>query len=179
MAGDITTVARPYAEAAFAIARARGTLEHWSAALALLGAIAADPQIAASIGNPNLTRERLGELVLAVAGEALDPSSATLVRLLAANGRLAALPEIARLFEQFKTAEQGVRHIRVRSAFSLDDAERDRLIASLRTHFGTAVELALEEDPSLIGGVEIRADDVVIDGSVRGRLQQLANALQS
>lgn len=179
MAGDLTTVARPYAEAAFAVARAHGTIERWSAALALLSAIVADPRIAVNLSNPRLTRERRGELVLAVAGEALESLPANLVRLLAANGRLAALPEIARLFEQMNTAARGVRHIRVRSAFALDEPERRLLTTTLQTHFGSALELVLEEDPSLIGGVEIRADDVVIDGSVRGRLQQLANALQS
>lgn len=185
MAGDFTTIARPYAEAAFAVAKAENALEPWAQALATLGAIAADPRLDAVIGNPNVAREQLCDLVLAVAasgssssGEALPASPANLVRLLADNDRLPALPEIARLFDLRKTAEQGVRKVLVRSAFPLDDREQDNLVASLKTHFGAEVALSVEQDESLIGGVEIRADDVVIDSSIRGKLQQLSNELQ-
>ncbi len=178
MAGDTTTIARPYAEAVFAIAREQDALERWSAALGQLGVIISDPAIQAQIGNPNIARERLCDLILAIANNALDTAPTHLVKLLVANDRLAILPEIARLYDQMKTAEQGVRQIQVRTAFDLDNAERDALTATLKHHFGATIELAVETDHSLIGGVEIRADDVVIDGSVRGRLQQLANELQ-
>ncbi|EIC20722.1 F0F1 ATP synthase subunit delta [Thiorhodovibrio frisius] len=182
MAGDFTTIARPYAEAAFAIAKAEQALEPWSAALNALGAIASDPQLHAIVGNPNVGRERLCELVLAIAagtnGKELPAGPANLARILAANGRLPALPEIARLFDQRKTAEQGVRQVLVRSAFPLDKAEQQGLMTSLKAHFGAEVELSVEEDSNLIGGVEIRADDLVIDSSIRGKLQQLSNELQ-
>ncbi|MBK1647589.1 F0F1 ATP synthase subunit delta [Rhabdochromatium marinum] len=183
MAGDLTTIARPYAEAAFAIAKAQDALEPWSEALQLLGAIASDPQLHAIVGNPNVGRERLGELALAAAaagndGQELPAGPANLTRILAANHRLPVLPEIARLFEQRKTAEQGVRQVLVRSAFPLDDKERQSLVTSLHGHFGADVELSVEQDASLIGGVEIRADDLVIDSSIRGKLQQLSNELQ-
>lgn len=182
MAGDFTTIARPYAEAAFAVAKAEDALEPWSRALTTLGAIAADPQLATLIGNPNVAREQLCELVLTVAAGDSDapiPSGpANLVRLLADNRRIPALPEIARLFDARKTAEQGVRKVLVRSAFPLDDQEQQGLIASLKNHFGAEVELSVEQDERLIGGVEIRADDLVIDSSIRGKLQQLSNELQ-
>lgn len=182
MAGDYTTIARPYAEAAFAIAKAQDALEPWSDALNTLGAIASDPQLHAIIGNPNVGRDRLCELVLAIAasmnGEELPAGPANLARILAANARLPVLPDIARLFDQRKTAEQGVRQVLVRSAFALDEAEQQGLIRSLKAHFGAEVKLSVEEDNSLIGGVEIRADDLVIDSSIRGKLQQLSNELQ-
>jgi F-type H+-transporting ATPase subunit delta len=182
MAGDFTTIARPYAEAAFALARAQDALEPWSEALQVLGAIASDSQLSTVIGNPNVGRERLCELVLAVAaaqsGTELPAGPANLTRLLAENARLPVLPEIARLFEQRKTAEQGIRRVLVRSAFPLEETEQQNLIAALKAHFGAEVELSVEEDERLIGGVEIRADDLVIDHSIRGKLQQLSNELQ-
>jgi F-type H+-transporting ATPase subunit delta len=178
MAGDNTTIARPYAEAAFAVARETKALDAWSQALARLAAIAEDPQVAAQIGNPNLSEQRLLDLIFAVAGEGLDVRVQNLVRLLARNERLIVLPELARLFEERKTAAEGVRHIRIRSAYALSDAEQSRFASTLKSRFGSEVELSVEQDSSLIGGLEVRADDVVIDGSVRGRLQKLANELQ-
>ncbi|MBK1703465.1 F0F1 ATP synthase subunit delta [Halochromatium glycolicum] len=178
MAGDSTTIARPYAEAAFEVARASSALNTWSDALNRLAAIVADPQVASQIGNPNLSDKALLDLIFGVAGEGLSAEVQNLVRLLAENERLAVLPDLARLFDARKTAAQGVRHIQIRSAFALSDAEQDSLKGTLKGHFGADVELTVEQDPSLIGGLEVRADDVVIDGSVRGRLQQLANELQ-
>jgi F-type H+-transporting ATPase subunit delta len=178
MAGDTTTVARPYAEAAFAIAKERKDLDAWSEALTLLAAIAEDPKIAARIGNPNVPREEIQSLIFGIVGDTLPVEVQNLVRLLTANKRLSVLPELARLFDQLKTAEQGLRHITVRTAFALSDDEQAALTKSLKGHFGGDVELTVENDPSLIGGVEVRADDLVIDGSIRGRLQQLSNALQ-
>jgi F-type H+-transporting ATPase subunit delta len=178
MAGDSTTIARPYAEAAFEVARASNTLDAWSEALNRLAAIVADPQVASQIGNPNLTERTLLELIFGVAGDGLSAGVQNLVRLLVENERLSVLPDLARLFEARKTAAQGVRHIQVRSAYALSAAEQKALTSTLKKHFGAEVDLTVEKDPSLIGGVEVRADDVVIDASVRGRLQQLANELQ-
>jgi F-type H+-transporting ATPase subunit delta len=160
------------------VAQASKTLDAWSDALSRLAAIVVDPQIASQIGNPNLTDQALVDLIFAVAGDGLSAEVQSLVRLLAENERLTVLPDLARLYEARKTAVEGVRHIQVRSAFALSAAEQQSLQASLKGHFGAEVELTVEQDPSLIGGVEVRADDVVIDGSVRGRLQQLANELQ-
>ncbi|MEA3638710.1 MAG: F0F1 ATP synthase subunit delta [Lamprobacter sp.] len=178
MAGDSTTIARPYAEAAFEVARASQQLDAWSDDLAKLAAIVADPQVASQLGNPKLSDSELVDLLFAVAGEGLSVEIQNLVRLLAENERLTVLPDLARLYEARKTAIQGVRHIQIRSAYALSAAEQQTLQSSLKRHFGTEVELRVEEDASLIGGLEVRADDVVIDGSVRGRLQQLANELQ-
>jgi F-type H+-transporting ATPase subunit delta len=178
MAGDSTTIARPYAEAAFEVARGGNALDTWSDALSTLAAIVAEPQVASQIGNPNLSDQALLDLLFGVAGEGLPVEVQNLVRLLAENERLSVLPDLARLFEARKTAAQGIRHIAIRSAYTLSDAEQDSLKATLKGHFGADVELTVERDPALIGGLEVRADDVVIDASVRGRLQQLANELQ-
>ncbi len=178
MAGETTTIARPYAEAAFSVAKAAGTVDAWADGLSTLGAIVEDPQLAAQIGNPNATSEQLRDLVFAAAGEGLSEHLQNLVRLLAQNKRLIVLPDIARLFAQMKTVHDGLRHIQVTSAFPVDDAERGELAARLKAHFGADVDLTVEEDASLIGGIKVRAGDIVIDGSVRGKLERLSNDLQ-
>ena len=178
MAGEITTIARPYAEAVFERAQATGLVDAWSQALGLLSAIAADPQMAAQIANPNVPRERTRDMILEVCGSDLSQEAANLVRLLADNGRLAVIPEIAALFEARRVANEGVRHVVVRSAFPVDADQERELAESLARRLGAQIELTVEEDPDLIGGVEIRTGDLVIDDSVRGKLKQLAHALQ-
>ncbi len=178
MAGEITTVARPYAEAAFARAKESGQVERWSQALKLLAEIASDPQMAAQIGNPNVPRERVRDMILEVCGDSLPAEAANLVRVLAENGRLAALPEITGLFESSREADLGLRKVLVRSAFPIDETQQEEIARAMVRRLGGQVELTVEEDPELIGGIEIRAGDLVIDDSVRGKLQQLAQALQ-
>lgn len=178
MAGEITTIARPYAEAVFARAKEAGAVESWSQALALLSAVASDPQMVAQIANPNVPRERIRDMIQEVCGDALPAEAANLLRLLAQNARLGAIPEIAELFEARRVADQGVRHILVRSAYPVSPDQQAELAAALTRRLGGQVELRVEEDPELIGGVEIRAGDLVIDDSVRGKLRQLAHALQ-
>lgn len=178
MAGEITTIARPYAEAVFARAKEAGQVEVWSQALTLLAAVATDPQMAAQIANPNIPRERIRDMILEVAGDALPSEAKNLVRLLADSARLGAIPEIAALFEASRIADQGVRHVLVRSPFPVSPDQQAELAAALTRRLGGQVELHVEEDPELIGGVEIRAGDLVIDDSVRGKLRQLAHALQ-
>jgi len=178
MAGDLTTIARPYAEAAYNRAKELGQVQAWSDALQLLSQIGSDPEMARQIANPNIPRESIRDLVLEIAGGALPQEVGNLVRLLADNARLSAIPEIAQLFEISREADQGVRQVLVRSAYPLGDDERQELTAAMVRRLGGQVELTVEEDPGLLGGVEIRAGDLVIDDSVRGKLDQLAHALQ-
>lgn len=177
MAGDSTTIARPYAEAAFDLAQEQRALDAWSDALGSLAAIVEDPQIAAQIGNPNVPRATLRDLIFGIAGEGLGKEVQALVRLLADNKRLMVLPDISRLFEQMKRAAEGLRRVEIRSAYPVDAADQAALAAVLKSHFGADVELSVETDAALIGGIVIRAGDVLIDGSVRGKLDQLSNAL--
>jgi F-type H+-transporting ATPase subunit delta len=178
MAGDITTIARPYAAAVFARALETGEVAAWSDALGLLATIGSDPELARQLGNPNIPREAVRDIVLNVAGDALPTEAANLVRLLAANDRLALLPELVGLFEAMRTAQDGKRHAQVRSAYSLTKAEQAQLAGVLAERLGGSVELTVELDKSLIGGVEIRVGDLVIDGSVRGKLEKLATELE-
>ena len=178
MAGDITTIARPYAEAVFARAQEAAQIDVWGDALTTLSAIASDAAMAEQIGNPNVPRERLCDAILEVAGDGLSAEAKNLVNLLAANNRLSILPEVASLFEDLKTQHEGVRQVQVLSAFDLTETQQKVLAGVLKKRLGAEVEMTVETDPSLIGGVEIRAGDLVIDGSVRGKLHKLATELQ-
>jgi F-type H+-transporting ATPase subunit delta len=177
MAGDITTIARPYAEAAFARARETGQVDAWSGALNLLGTLASDPAMAAQIANPEIPRYLPRDMLLDLGGDALPSEARNLVKILAENKRLSILPEIARVFEELETQHKGVRQVFIRTAFDLDAQQRQILANALKAKLKADVEITLELDSSLIGGVEIRSEDLVIDGSVRGKLQRLASEL--
>jgi F-type H+-transporting ATPase subunit delta len=177
MAADAITVARPYAEAAFDRAAATDKLDLWSDMLALLSAMARDPALSGLIASPKLDRSQMTELVLEIGGGRLSDEGQNLVRLLAANGRLRVLPEIAELFEALKAEHQGSIDVHVTTAFALKPAQEQALVSALKQKLGRDVRLTSAEDPSLIGGVKVRAGDLVIDGTVAGQLGQLANEL--
>lgn len=178
MAGEITTIARPYAEAAFARAQESGTIQAWSDALNLLGALAADPSMAAQIANPEIPRDMARDMLIDLGGEVLPAEARSLVKLLGDNKRLSVLPEIAKVFEELETLHKGVRQVRIRSAYPLEEDLLTLLATALKNKLNAEVIITVDEDPGLIGGVEIRADDLVIDASVRGKLQRLASELQ-
>ena len=146
MSGDITTIARPYAEAVFARARDTGQLDPWSGALSLLATIAGSPAMMPQVANPNVPRERLRDIILEIAGVDLPPEARNLVRLLSENNRLGALGEIARLFEDLRAAQAGVRQIIVRSAYPLKPAEQNQIAAALKARFGEDVQLTVEKN---------------------------------
>jgi F-type H+-transporting ATPase subunit delta len=177
MAGDATTVARPYAEAVFARAQETGRLAEWSDVLQLLAMALRDPALVDFVTNPKVTSAQKTELVLDIGAGRLDAEAKNLVRVLVENDRLVVLPEIAALYETRRREAEGQTKVVVSSALPLDPAVLQQLADALRAKLGQGVEITIEEDPSLIGGVRIRAGDTVIDGSVRGRLLQLANEL--
>ncbi len=178
MAGDITTIARPYAAAVFERAQETGQVAVWSEALSLLAVIGRDSGLARLIGNPNVPRETLRDLVLQVAGPDLLPEAGNLVKVLAEKGRLNLLPEMTGLFEAMRTAQEGMRNVLVRTAFALTKGEQQALSSALAARLGGSVDLTVEQDKALIGGVEIRVGDMVIDGSIRGKLDKLATELE-
>ena len=177
MAGEATTIARPYAEAAFKRAAETGKLGQWSDALGLLAAVVQDPAMAGLIANPKLGKAQLVDLVFDIVGDKLDDEAKNLVRLLVEYGRLAIAPAVAELFEERKSAQEGTLDVQVTSAFAIDGNQEAALAAALKAKLGREVRITSEQDPELIGGVRIRAGDMVIDGSVRGQLAQLANEL--
>jgi F-type H+-transporting ATPase subunit delta len=177
MAADAITIARPYAEAAFSRAVETDKLDLWSDMLALLAAVSRDPAMAGLIASPKLDRRRMSELVLDIGGGRLSDEGQNLVRLLAENGRLAVLPEIAELFEVRKAESQGTLEVLVTTAYPLDRAQQESLETALKRKLGREVRITSRQDPELIGGIHVRAGDMVIDGSIAGQLGKLANEL--
>lgn len=176
---ELTTVARPYAKAAFQYAREAGALAAWSQMLALATAVASDAEFAAYVARPQLTAEVQAEAFFRIAGDKLGAEGRNFIANLIQNKRLAALPAIAALFEELRAEHERTRDVSVVSAFPLSDAQRDALTARLSQKLGRQVAVVSTVDASLIGGVVIRAGDLVIDASVRGKLNQLRDSLNS
>jgi F-type H+-transporting ATPase subunit delta len=174
---DKSTIARPYARAAFEEARVTKRLEPWSEALHVAAAVVADPRVVALLGNPHVTADELAQLVSGIAGPKLGDEGANFVRTLAANRRLPVLPEIAELFDTLKDAEQGVADVTVTSAAPLDAGRRKALSAALERRLQRTVRLHCATDPALIGGAVVQSGDLVIDGSLRTRLERIAYEL--
>lgn len=174
---EIAKAARAYARATFEVAEAQGQQAKWSEMLAFLAAVAADADMERMIASPSISRDKLAELMLKVAEGKLSAEGENLVRLLAENARLAALPHIAAEFEELRRAAEGRMDVRVVSAMPLSAAEQTQLASALGKRLGKVITLANEIDESLIGGAVVYAGDLVIDGSMRGRLQDLANAV--
>lgn len=183
---DNHTIARPYAQALFEVARERDALIGYSAALATAGALIEDGQVVAFLGRPALDdAERLSFLQgLITAADGADDvfgggsvHGTNFLKLLIENGRVNVLPEIAEHFDALRADVENTVDVVVTSASAIDSARRDELARTLTAKLGREVRLTTAIDPNLIGGVVIRAGDVVIDGSLRARLDGLANAL--
>jgi F-type H+-transporting ATPase subunit delta len=176
---EARTIARPYAEAVYRLARGNNTLPAWSEMLQLAAAIAADESIRAIIGNPKVPARRLGELLLQIGGDKFDEEGRNFLLLLAENGRIEILPEISELFDQLKTQYEGVLGAEIISAFPMSDEQLKKLVADLETRFKRKIEATVSIDPELIGGVKVEIGDEVLDASVRGKLEAMAIALKS
>ncbi|MGL5633169.1 MAG: F0F1 ATP synthase subunit delta [Azovibrio sp.] len=175
---ETVTVARPYAEAVFRIAKEEGTLDAWSGNLQRLVMIVRDPEMAETIGNPKLSAEQIAQLFISL----VDGKNAELcnfIRALAENERLVCLPEIAELFEAEKAAESGVKEAIVQSAFPLEGADLSALMPQLEAHFHSKLAPTVVVDANLIGGVRVVVGDQVLDTSVRGKLEAMATALKN
>jgi F-type H+-transporting ATPase subunit delta len=171
------TVARPYARAVFEIAREDDRLAGWSEVLQRGSAAVEDERIQALIGNPAVSRRALAELFIELSGDAAGDSGPNFLRLLADNGRMAWLPEIAAEYELLRAEAENVVDVQLTSAVELDEAQREDFAASLRKRLGRQVRLHCDTDTKLLGGAIIRAGDLVIDGSLFGRLERLAGAV--
>ena len=177
MAENIT-LARPYADAAFQLARTTGALGPWQQALDRMAAVAADAQMVECITNPRLQTSQVSQLFLDVAGS-LSAEQQNFVRLLVDNERLQVLPEIRELYVELKNGQEGVQEADIASAFPLDDATLKNLVAELEARFKCRIQAAVRIAPELIGGVRIAVGDQVIDASVRGKLAAMATALKN
>lgn len=170
---EAATLARPYAVAVFKYAQQTQDIAHWSEMLAFLAAVMQDPAMQRLIDNPRLAKAQLTTLLLDIAGERLDHAAQRLLKLLVENRRLSLLPFIARLFENYRAEAEGYIDVTVTSAYFLNDDQYNHLVWVLQNQFQRAVRLTVYIDPSLLGGIIVKAGDKVIDASVRGRLQKM------
>jgi F-type H+-transporting ATPase subunit delta len=171
------TVARPYAKAAFAYAKEQGRLDPWSSWLGTARTTVLSEEYGAYERSPSVTTRQLLDLIAGVCGDALDANARAFLDLLAENGRLDYLPEIAQRFEALKAEDQNVADVQVASAAELSDAQRERLAGALRTRLRRDVRLHCTVDPSLIGGAVVRSGDMLIDGSLLQKLERLGTEL--
>lgn len=172
------TIARPYAEAAFQLARSENTLAAWADALERMVAVAIHPDMRACIDNPRLLAKQVASLFLGVVGEGLSASQQNFVHVLVENDRLNVLPEVRDLFVSLKNEQEGSKQALIASAFPIEAAAQQQLVADLERRFACKIQASVNIDPELIGGVCITVGDQVIDASVRGKLAAMATALQ-
>lgn len=176
---ELTTLARPYAKAVFAEASEKGALDAWSADLALLAAVVADATVAEVLKRPSLSANQQVQTLIDVCGDKLNEAAKNLVAVLAENKRLMLLPEVSSLFEEMKDKLQNTVDVLVTSALPLSSEQADKLAQALKAKLQCDVRMSSEVDETLIGGAIIRAGDLVIDGSVTGKLSKLAEAMKS
>ncbi len=172
-----TTLARPYAAAAFKQAVVEDQLDNWSEMVAFLKAVSGDRSMVGVLADPRVTAERKAELLLAIGNGHLSKTGENFVRVLAANGRLGLLPEICELFSAQMSAHVGRTQVEIIAAFKVSAKFRQMITGAMANRLGREVELAVSEDESLLGGAIIRAGDLVIDASLRGRLTALETSL--
>lgn len=175
---ELTTVARPYAKAAFDYAVEQKAIQEWQDMLVFAGEVAKNDEMSLVLSSA-MASDKLAELFANVCGEQLDQAGQNLVNVLAENGRLKALPEIAVLFNQYKSDYEKEVDVEVTSAVKLTKKQQNEISASLETRLARKVKLNCNVDAAIVAGVIIKAGDTVIDGSVRSKLDRLTDALQS
>lgn len=173
-----TTVARPYAQAIFDLARSKqGALGDWSTTLQLAVAVVADPQTQRLINHPRVRKEQIQSLILDVGGVGFSLQAQNFIKVLIENRRLSLLPEIAAQYELYRAEAERTITAEVVSAFPVSNEQQAKIAAALKKRLGREVSLNCTVDEALLGGAIIRAGDLVIDGSITGQLTKLANAL--
>lgn len=176
---EALTIARPYAEAVFRLAKTKNALSAWSDMLQFAATVTSDERIRALIGNPKISAKHLGELLLGICGNKLSIEGCNFILLLIENARVELLPQVRDLFEQLKTQHEGVLEAKVISAFAMSDLQLKNLVAGLEAKFKRKIEAKVSINKELIGGVKIEIGDEVLDASVRGKLEAMSIALKS
>ncbi|GAP36051.1 F0F1 ATP synthase subunit delta [Piscinibacter sakaiensis] len=173
---ELATIARPYAEAFHQVAR-QGDLAAAGDQLDAVAAVAGDAQLRQLADNPNTTDEQVLEVITAVVKRPLTPAVVNLLRTMVANGRLAALPEVAVQVRSLANAESGVADAVIHSAYPIEGAQLAEVVAALEKRFGRRLSARVELEPELIGGIRVVVGDEVLDTSVKARLEQMKQAL--
>ena len=174
---ELTTTARPYARAIFELADESKTLSDWSESLSFMGIIASNDDVRAVLDNPKLTRQGAADVFVQLCDEKLDDKAVNLVKQLADNNRLSILPAISSLYEEMKDEAEGAIEATVTSAKKLEKKEQKDIAKALKKRLGRDVKITTVIDESILGGAIIRAGDLVIDGSIQGRLRSMTQVL--
>jgi F-type H+-transporting ATPase subunit delta len=174
---EISTIARPYAVAAFKLGKESKSLAKWSEMLGLAAAVASDAKMRAYIENPKVLSSDLQDAFLKVCGNQLNEGGQNLIKVLVEYGRLSILPAITSAFEELKSQDEGVLEAQIIAASKLSAAETKDLVKRLEQKFGKKVEATVSIDAEIIGGIKIIVGDTVIDASVKNQLQNLAYTL--
>ncbi|HAY5897464.1 TPA: F0F1 ATP synthase subunit delta [Shigella flexneri 2a] len=175
---EFITVARPYAKAAFDFAVEHQSVERWQDMLTFAAEVTKNEQMAELLSG-ELAPETLAESFIAVCGEQLDENGQNLIRVMAENGRLNALPDVLEQFIHLRAVSEATAEVDVISAAALSEQQLAKISAAMEKRLSRKVKLNCKIDKSVMAGVIIRSGDMVIDGSVRGRLERLADVLQS
>ncbi|CAN5907271.1 F0F1 ATP synthase subunit delta [soil metagenome] len=173
---ELATIARPYAEALFRVAKA-GNLSAWSDLVSEMAHVAAHPDVQALSHNPNVSDKLVTETFQALLKSPLNDEAKNFINMLVENGRIALLPEIGVQFHVLKNAQEGAADAEISSAFAISDVQIQELVATLEKKFGRKLNPSVSVDSSLIGGVRVVVGDEVLDTSVRAKLQQMQVAL--
>ncbi len=174
---EISTLARPYAQAIFNLADASNTLKTWSETLALLSEVVTNKTITEIINNPDVTSEKTISLIFDICKDNLDEQGINFVKLAAENGRLELIPHIAESFEVMHSEAEGSIKAQVISAYAINAVQKKSIATALKKKLGREVTITTKTDKSLLGGVIIRAGDMVIDGSIKSELEKISHSL--
>ena len=176
---EASTLARPYAQAIFNLALADNTLKAWSDTLTLLKEVAADESMTEIITNPEASGEQVVALFADICKDQLDEQGVNFLKVAAQNGRLEILPYIADSFEAMRAEQEGSIEAQVISAYAVNATQKKSIAEALKKKLGREVTITTKTDKSLLGGVIIRAGDIVIDGSVKTQLEKITHSLLS
>jgi F-type H+-transporting ATPase subunit delta len=176
---ELSTLARPYAKAAFEFAADAGDLQGWSKSLSTAGAVAEQQAVVKFLSSPNATAAQQAAAVNDICGDALSATGQNFIAILSENRRLQLLPHISHQFEIMKANREKAVDVEVVSAYELDAVQQEKLSDALGAKLKRNINMQVSFDKSLLGGAVIRAGDTVIDGSIRGRLAKLAESLNS
>ncbi len=174
---ELTTLARPYAKAAFEHALEAKQLAEWSDMLGFAAQVVSDKAMQQLLTSPHFTKEDQRDAMLKVCADRLDDKATNFIKLLASNGRLLALPEIEVLFNFLRSEFEKTIEAQVTSATELNEQQITQLKEKLAARLGRQVEISVDINADLLGGLIIQAEDLVIDGSVRGKLAKLSDTL--
>ncbi|SFC49100.1 F0F1 ATP synthase subunit delta [Pseudoalteromonas denitrificans] len=174
---ELTTIARPYAKAAFEFAVDNNAVADWNNMLEFAAQVASNEQVLSYVSSK--ASEEQAEIFISVCAEQINEYGQNLIKVLAENGRLIALPAVAELFTEFKAEYDKEIDVDITSATELAVNQQEALVSALEKRFSRKIKLNCSVDETLVGGLVVKAGDNVIDGSIRGKLDRLATTLQS